>query len=75
MTRAITRSGRRKRRRRPFIGPCRDPLRLWFMEFEDARGVWRRYYANRDEARAALREQKKTPGVNPGGGEGDGAAR
>lgn len=47
-------------KRRPFIGPCRDPLRLWFLEFEDARGVWRRYFADRDEARAALRREKAT---------------
>ena len=41
---------------RPRIGPCRDPLRLWFLEYADARGsVFRSYYANRDEARTALR--------------------
>ena len=39
---------------RPRIGPCRDPLHLWFLEWADDRGIWRRYYANRDEARRAL---------------------
>jgi hypothetical protein len=47
--------------RLPRIGPCRDPLRLWFLEWRDARGqVWRRYYADREEARAAMREWRKT---------------
>lgn len=42
------------------IGPCRDPLRLWFLEWRDETGqAWRRYYANRDEARAALRTLKR----------------
>jgi hypothetical protein len=50
---------KRRARRRPFIGPVRDPLCLWFLEYADARGVWRRYYANRDEARAALRDLKQ----------------
>ena len=43
---------------RPYFGPCRDPLCLWFVEWEDRRGVWRRYYANRAEARAALKAFK-----------------
>jgi hypothetical protein len=45
--------------RRPRIGPCRDPLRLWFLEYVDAAGqVFRRYYADRAEARQALREYR-----------------
>ena len=47
--------------RRPFIGPCRDPLRLWFLEYEDTRGVWRRYFADRAEARAALKAARTAP--------------
>jgi hypothetical protein len=57
MTRAA-RAPRSSSRTWPRIGPCRDPLRLWFLEYRDARGVWRRYFANRDEARAALRAEK-----------------
>lgn len=44
--------------RRPFIGPTRCPLQLWFLEWEDDRGVWRRYFADRAEARAALRDHR-----------------
>lgn len=40
--------------KRPRIGPCRDPLYLWFLEWEDERGVWRRYFEDRDMARRAL---------------------
>ena len=40
----------------PRIGPCRDPLHLWFLEWADAKGqIWRRYFADRTEARAAHR--------------------
>jgi hypothetical protein len=43
----------------PRIGPCRDPLGLWFLEWRDAAGQrWRRYFANRAEARAALAEHR-----------------
>lgn len=47
-----------KNAHRPFIGPCRDPLHLWFLEFEEVGQVRRRYYANREEARAALRAMR-----------------
>lgn len=41
--------------KRPRIGPCRDPLRLWFLEWADVHGgIWRRYFADREEARHAL---------------------
>jgi hypothetical protein len=47
---------RRSVRTAPRIGPCRDALRLWFFEWRDADGrAWRRYFANRDEARRAMR--------------------
>jgi len=41
----------------PFIGPCRDPLGLWFLHwFDSARShCFLRYFADRAEARAALR--------------------
>lgn len=40
----------------PRIGPCRDALRLWFFEWRDEHGcIWRRYFANRGEARRAMR--------------------
>jgi len=45
--------------KRPCIGPCRDPLHLWFLEWVDGRGIWRRYYANRDEARRALKARRQ----------------
>jgi hypothetical protein len=46
---------------RPRIGPCRDPLHLWFLEWADARGqVWRRYFADRAEARAAIKAFRAT---------------
>lgn len=50
----------RKAPKLPRIGPCRDPLHLWFLEYLDARFgvVYRRYFATRDEARAALRQRK-----------------
>jgi hypothetical protein len=41
--------------KRPRIGPCRDPLHLWFLEWADVHGgIWRRYFADRQEARRAL---------------------
>lgn len=43
----------------PRIGPCRDPLHLWFLEWEATGQVWRRYFADRDEARAALAEHRR----------------
>lgn len=46
---------KRRPPRLPRIGPCRDPLHLWFLEWRDDRGHWRRYYADRAEARAALK--------------------
>jgi len=66
---------RRQATRRPCIGPCRDPLHLWYLEFVRAADgqVFRRYYANRDEARAALRQRRQqrrvtteAPGTPPG---------
>jgi len=45
----------------PRIGPCRDPLCLWYLEYADGTGngiIWRRYYANRAEARQALAARK-----------------
>lgn len=50
---------RRQPGRRPFIGPCRDPLDLWFLEFEtskrpgDQPQVVRSYHEDRATARAA----------------------
>jgi hypothetical protein len=44
--------------RLPRIGPCRDPLELWYLEWRDARGLRRRYFADRAEARVALRDLK-----------------
>ena len=47
--------------RLPRIGPCRDPLELWFLEWRDDRGqVWSRYFADRVEARCALAEHRRT---------------
>ena len=46
-------------RPRPYIGPCYDPLALWFLEYDDANGeTYRRYYGDRDAARTALEEFK-----------------
>lgn len=46
---------------RPFIGPCRDPLALWFLEFERADGqVFRTYHEDRKAARAALTTLRQT---------------
>lgn len=42
----------------PRIGPCRDPLELWFLEYLEGGKVFRRYYADRAEARQALRDFK-----------------
>jgi len=43
----------------PRVGPCYDPLRLWFLEFRGGDGcVYRRYYADRTEARGALRRYR-----------------
>ena len=54
MTRA-----RRQVIRWPRIGPVRDPLQLWYLEWKDARGqVWRRYFADRAEARAGLKRHR-----------------
>jgi len=45
-----------KRPRLPRIGACHDALGLWFLEYASKDGlIWRRYYATRAEARAALR--------------------
>ena len=46
---------RRAAARLPRIGPCRDPLRLLFLEFKEDGGIFRRYFADRAEARAALK--------------------
>jgi hypothetical protein len=44
----------------PRIGPCRDPLRLWFLEFAESDGRrLRRYFADRNEARVALRTYRE----------------
>lgn len=40
----------------PRIGPCRDPLDLWFLEFEQAGQILRKFYGERPEAQAALRD-------------------
>ena len=52
----------------PRIGPTRCPLELWFVEFQKGATVFRRYYADRSEARAALRVFKQT-GRLPASGE------
>ncbi len=44
-----------KSQRGPVIGPCRDPLHLWYLEWTDDRGTWRHYFENRQVARMALR--------------------
>lgn len=46
------------------IGPCRDPLCLWFLEWRDDRGRWRRYFADRGEARAALKVQRQLVAIS-----------
>jgi hypothetical protein len=38
----------------PRIGPCRDMLELWFLEFVQDGQVFRRYFADRPAARTAL---------------------
>jgi hypothetical protein len=38
----------------PRIGPCRDPLALWFLEFDQNGARVRRYYEDRAAARYAL---------------------
>lgn len=57
---------RRRILARPRIGPCRDPLHLWFLEWADVDGcLWRRYFADREEARRALsvgRVSRRTSG-------------
>lgn len=45
---------RKQPRRLPRIGPCRDPLDLWFLEFKQKGAVLRRYFGEREEAQAAL---------------------
>lgn len=56
-------SGRCKPPHKPFIGPCRDPLCLWFLHWHDvaAGRCYVRYYADRAEARAALRAFRLAP--------------
>lgn len=51
----------------PFIWPCRDPLALWFLEYEEHGHRFRRYYADRDEARQALKFYKRTGRTMPSG--------
>jgi hypothetical protein len=53
--------------KRPRIGPCRDMLELWYLEWEASGQVWRRYYANRPEARLALRIYKAEGRFIPSG--------
>jgi len=43
----------------PRIGPCRDPLRLWFLEYLENGQVFRRYYADRGEARFQLKKWRR----------------
>lgn len=51
--------------RLPRIGPCKDPLRLWFLEYRalpsepQPGGVFRTYHPGREEARVALRDRKQ----------------
>lgn len=50
----------------PRIGPCEgDPLGLWFLEYRDRSrlhgGIFRRYFADIDEATAALEAEKGKP--------------
>jgi hypothetical protein len=63
--------------RLPRIGPCRDPLHLWYLEFEGEHNgrphPFRRYFANRDEARAALRQLRDNGRAR--GSESPGSAR
>lgn len=47
------------------VGPCRDPLRLWYMQFWSATpvpGYYRRYFANRQDARVAQKHYRQTGG-------------
>ena len=44
----------------PFIWPAHDPFALWFLEYEEHGQRFRRYYADRDEARQALKYYKRT---------------
>ena len=55
-------------RQRPFIGPCNDPMELWFLEFDSGIMVYRRYYADGPEARAALKHYKATGELLPSEG-------
>lgn len=50
----------------PRIGPCRDPLRLWFLEFADGGRVFRKYFAARADARRALRTMRDLARAFPG---------
>lgn len=47
----------------PRIGPCGDPLDLWFLEYRDRSrlhgGIFRRYFADAAEAAAALDAMKE----------------
>jgi len=60
----VTVQGRRRRTRTttaqlPRIGPCHDPLHLWFLEWADANGQrWRKYFPTRVEARVALAQHR-----------------
>jgi hypothetical protein len=47
--------GRRPSPALPRIGPCHDPLELWFLEWRTPEGqIFRRYFGEQDEAAAAL---------------------
>ena len=48
---------RRRRAGLVCIGPCHDPLALWFVEWGPPDSRCRRYVANRREARALARER------------------
>ena len=50
----------------PRIGPCRDPLALWFLEVDSNGARVRRYYADRPEAARALSIARQL-GVDPEG--------
>jgi len=61
------RKASRARQARPFVGPCRDMLELWFLEFEQDNQVLRRYYGDGPEARHALKHYKATGQLLPSG--------
>jgi hypothetical protein len=58
---------RRRPEELPAIGPCRDPLALWYLEFvgDDGTTIFRRYFGNRNEARTALRVFKQERAGRP----------